>query len=200
MRQWLLLWFLCYSFEGLLLADIAEFDSTAKCSHCEPHRHHFSFRGPTGPTGEVGATGATGAAGATGSTGATGPAGPAFNQYVSVASVSNQIICSGKVVFETTYSLGGITFVSPFTDFIINQTGVYAITVWFDSQNAQQDFLTMEISGVEARDLIVGSTIALTVNLSLTAGDVVSLSGQGISLSKDNVSGRSAVFEMHQIN
>lgn len=169
--------------------------------------HHFPLtkkgpRGPTGSQGPTGSTGSTGATGGTGATGATGIAGPSFGQYISAASLINQTICSSNLAFELIYAQAGLTYDSVDDEFIIHQSGVYTINVWFDSDTPQSDFLHLTSSGSTAYNVQIGSQIPFTIDLPLVANDhlFIHREGGGITLDNTNTSGRSAYFEMHQIN
>lgn len=136
--------------------------------------------------------------GRTGATGATGATGGSYGQYISAISTSIDFFCDDPIAFTSMYAQGGIQFNNQ-TTFVIQQNGVYSITVWFDSTDPDETAY-LQTTGVYSNSIEVGSMIPLTVDLDLAAGDEVILRGINMTLSIENPSGRSAYIEIHRIH
>jgi Collagen triple helix repeat (20 copies) len=86
--------------------------------------------GPTGATGNTGPTGPTGPTGATGASGATGATGEAcLASFASLFTKNEDELAPGDAVtFDNVSAIkGGISFVSPSTDIVIEDSGCYEV-------------------------------------------------------------------------
>ncbi len=173
-------------FSGLT-RDVGCFHSQKESKKERAKKHK---EGPTGPTGP---TGAKGAAGPTGASFFSAP------QYISCVSTNVGLICDSPIDFTTIYAQSGITLTDD-SLFTIHQTGVYTMSVWFDSTDPT-DTAAITTTGSNPQAITVGSIIPFTVDLALQAGDTLSITSiGGVDLTTSNASGRSAYFEMHRIN
>ncbi len=113
------------------------------------------FQGPVGPTGPTGNTGATGPAGATGPTGPTGVIATNVLNAVNAPS-QTPATANAALTFATNQTAIGtaIEHTAGTGNFIINETGIYAI---------RYDSITSNV---------VGSTLPVIATLSLANGGI----------------------------
>jgi hypothetical protein len=149
-------------------------------------------RGPTGSGGPTGVKGATGTRGPTGATGSTGPTGPvgsgpyvdAYETTIQQLAVANSF---QKVTWDTVRVANGVALVSPGTDLVVSESGVYALTVTMRMLNTNTSIaagtvVDVHVNGalVEAQKLNVGAiddgVLTISALLPLNAGDDIDVS------------------------
>ena len=145
--------------------------------------------GSRGPTGGKGATGTHGPTGATGSTGPTGPVGSgpfvdAYETTIQQLAVANSF---QKVTWDTVRVANGVALVSPGTDLVVSEGGVYTLTVTMRMLNSNTSIaagtvVDVHVNGalVEAQKLNVGAiddgVLTISALLPLNAGDDIDVS------------------------